>query len=266
MSGTIEKAASWAEQISADNSHGYDQGSRWGPDYDCSSLVISAYRSAGVPLACTYTGNMRGDMMAHGFVDVTGSVSLTTGAEMQRGDVLLNERSHTAMYIGGGQIVHARGNELGGVTGGQSGDQTGGEICRQGYFNFPWDCVLRYVSTVDTGSSSEKPNTYTVQPGDMLGLIATRYGTTIAELVRLNGLSNPNLIYPGQVLVLKGRPPENPAIKTDGNTYTVQPGDSLWDIAARELGGGWRWREIHSLNVLTGNTIYPGQVLKLPEE
>ncbi len=48
-------------------------------------------------------------------------------------------------------------------------------------------------------------------------------------------------------------------------TYTVAPGDELWSIAERELGAGVRWREIVSLNGLTGSRITPGMVLRLPE-
>ncbi len=47
-------------------------------------------------------------------------------------------------------------------------------------------------------------------------------------------------------------------------TYTVVKGDSLWKIAAKQLGKGARWPEIKSLNGLKSNTIYAGQVLKLP--
>ena len=36
-----EKAVTWAIKIANDPAHGYDQDNRWGPDYDCSSLVIS---------------------------------------------------------------------------------------------------------------------------------------------------------------------------------------------------------------------------------
>ena len=42
--------------------------------------------------------------------------------------------------------------------------------------------------------------TYVVKPGDTLSGIAAKYGTTYQELARKNGISNPNLIYPGQVL------------------------------------------------------------------
>ena len=141
----IESAAAYAQNIAADDSHGYDQAGRWGPDYDCSSLVISAFRKAGVPLSCTYTGNMRGDMLRCGFEDVTGSVDLNTGAGLERWDVLLHHVHHTSLYIGGGQLVQASINEHGTTTGGQTGDQTGREICTRGYYNSPWDCVLRYT-------------------------------------------------------------------------------------------------------------------------
>ena len=48
-------------------------------------------------------------------------------------------------------------------------------------------------------------------------------------------------------------------------TYTVQRGDSLWKIARTYLGTGTRYPEIMELNNLTGDLIYPGQILKLPE-
>jgi len=51
-------------------------------------------------------------------------------------------------------------------------------------------------------------STYTVRPGDTLSQIAQRHGTTVDELVRLNNIRNPNLIYPGQELRL---PPSSSA-------------------------------------------------------
>ena len=48
------------------------------------------------------------------------------------------------------------------------------------------------------------------------------------------------------------------------STYTVQKNDTLWGIASRLLGNGTRYKEIKTLNGLTSDTIYVGQVLKIP--
>ena len=45
----------------------------------------------------------------------------------------------------------------------------------------------------------------------------------------------------------------------------MQRGDSLWKIAQSQLGSGSRYREIISLNNLKNETVYPGQVLRLPK-
>lgn len=143
-------AAQWAVGIANDASHGYDQINRWGErgDYDCSSLVITAYDTVKPELAlkasgATYTGNMRSVFLAKGFQDVTSQINLQTGSGLIEGDVLLNTVHHTAMAIGDGQIVQASISENGTTTG-RPGDQTGNEITVKPYYNFPWNYVLRY--------------------------------------------------------------------------------------------------------------------------
>ena len=103
MSAVIERAVSWAVGIAQDDSHGYSQYKRWGPDYDCSSLVISAYEKAGVPVkeaGATYTANMRVAFEKCGFK----SIKYGSDTVLIKGDILLNEKHHTALYIGNGQI------------------------------------------------------------------------------------------------------------------------------------------------------------------
>ena len=144
-----EQAIAWAINIAQGSSHGYDQQWRWGPDYDCSSLIISAWQQAGVPVrdkGATYTGNMKQAFQSCGFIDVTAQINLYTGKGLKRGDVIINLTHHAIMYIGNGQIVAARINENGQVSGGITGDQTGMEIMIQNYYFYKhgWDCILRY--------------------------------------------------------------------------------------------------------------------------
>lgn len=153
-----EKAIKQMESWAADNSHGYDQIYRWGEkgDYDCSSAVISAWQAAGVPVktkGATYTGNMKAVFLSCGFTDVTSKINRSTGSGLQRGDVLLNETHHVAMYCGNGKEVEASINEKGTATGGQPGDQTGKEFLVRSYRNYPWDCVLRYQES-NSGSTT----------------------------------------------------------------------------------------------------------------
>ena len=253
----IEKAVNWIISIANDNTHGYDQGSRWSPDYDCSSLVISAWKQAGVNLTCTYTGNMYANMVNKGFSDITSQVNLATGSGLARGDVLLNVSSHTAMYIGNGQICEATGNENGGITGGQTGDQTGREICINSYRNYPWNYVLRYVAE-DSGSretqsgntTSTNEDTYTVQAGDSLWAIAEKVygsGAYYTKLMTLNGLTNSNIMV-GQVLKIKSN--------TQSVSQPAQSTSSTNDLPTLRKGSkGEPVRALQALLILRGQKL-----------
>lgn len=99
---------------------------------------------------------------------------------------------------------------------------------------------------------SKGNKTYTVVSGDNLSSIASRFGTTVDAICKLNNISHPNLIYPGQVLNLSGEI-DNSII------YTVVNGDNLSSIAAKY---GTTWQEISRINGLSDpNKIYPGQSL-----
>lgn len=154
----IEKAVQNMINMANDNTHGYDQTYRWGPNYDCSSAVITALENAGIPAkskGATYTGNMRRVLLSIGFSEIISKVNISTGAGLQRGDICLRENGHVVMYIGNGQIVHSSINEKGTATGGKSGDQTGKEFCTRSYYNGKWNSVLRYNEQQKTKSVDE---------------------------------------------------------------------------------------------------------------
>ena len=106
----------------------------------------------------------------------------------------------------------------------------------------------------DSTTVAEQPSTTThiVQYGETLSSIATQYGTTYQALASLNGLSNPNMIYAGQVLKV------NEKVSTT-RTYTVRSGDNLSSIASRL---GTTYQALAQRNGLSNpNLIYPGQTL-----
>lgn len=111
-------------------------------------------------------------------------------------------------------------------------------------------------------------NIYYVRNGDVLGTIAQRFGVSIRNLREWNNLRS-NLIRVGQRLVIwanasvKGNQPtfntssvQNPE---DAKTYTVQPGDTLWDISKKVPGVSVE--KLKSLNNLKENKLQPGQKL-----
>lgn len=100
-------------------------------------------------------------------------------------------------------------------------------------------------------------DTYTVQAGDCLSVIAQSLGVDMGELAEINGIENVNLIYPGQVLTIPG------ASMPAENAYTVQSGDTLWGIAERIYGNGSRYTELAEKNGIEDPAlIYPGQVIR----
>lgn len=91
-------------------------------------------------------------------------------------------------------------------------------------------------------------DSYVVQSGDSLSVIAKRYGVTVDSLKTMNGLTS-DVIYVGQIL------------KLPYYTYTVVSGDSLSVIAKRYNS---TVDQIRSYNNLTSDTIYIGQKLRIP--
>lgn len=102
-----------------------------------------------------------------------------------------------------------------------------------------------------TPITSTGTQAYTVRYGDTLSGIASRYGTSVSALASLNGISNPNWIYPGQVLKLSGG--------SSTRSYTVRSGDTLSGIASRL---GTSWTSLKAKNgIANANLIYAGQTL-----
>ena len=138
------------------------------------------------------------------------------------------------------------------------------------------------TSVVNTKPVISSNGSYVVQAGDSVWKIAKKFGMTLDQVAQLNGLKG-YLIHPGQRLNVSGtenlvskieqptvtKPvqtrPTSP-VQTNTNSaigkssYVVQAGDSVWRIASKH---GLSLDQFRRLNNLSGNFIYPGQVVKV---
>jgi LysM repeat protein len=156
--------------------------------------------------------------------------------------------------------------------------------------------------TVENPTVAGTPTTHIVAPGETLASIATAYGMTTAQLMQINDIANPNLIYRGQKLTVWSNTPTDtsqppapdqpqiditapltavttpepnailptptleptlmPTAVPATQTYVVQSGDGLAKIARKF---GIDWSVIAQANSISDpNQIYAGQTLIIP--
>jgi nucleoid-associated protein YgaU len=121
--------------------------------------------------------------------------------------------------------------------------------------------------------------THVLKAGETLSAIAQRYlgsANRWPEIARTNNLSDPSRVPIGTRLVISLAPvqttrattsPAQPTQRSTPRTITVRDGETLSDIAKRELGSAGKWQTIWKANVSTlpnPNKVSVGMVLKLP--
>lgn len=135
-----------------------------------------------------------------------------------------------------------------------------GNVDRDYFTNEVFLSDSRPISNVENRPTSDNLNNviYTVRYGDTLSAIANRYGTTVANISNLNNISNPNLIYVGERLIIRS------SIDTTNNVsgnstivYIVRSGDTLGAIARRY--GTSISNLVRINNISNPNLIYPGE-------
>ncbi|MGE5596842.1 MAG: LysM peptidoglycan-binding domain-containing protein, partial [Hyphomicrobiales bacterium] len=123
--------------------------------------------------------------------------------------------------------------------------------------------LIRFGETLVIGGddaaepASAEAKTHVVQPGETLSSIAALYGMDLYDIAIANGLSDVDLVYAGQELVISSDPPTQ-----RHENYTVEPGDSLAAIADKF---NVLVRDLVDFNGIEDpDVIVAGQVLEIP--
>ncbi|GAC1320704.1 MAG: hypothetical protein NVSMB12_20530 [Acidimicrobiales bacterium] len=129
--------------------------------------------------------------------------------------------------------------------------------------------TMATAASAGTGPASAAPaasalasppvSTYTVVPGDTLGTIAARFGTSVVALASTNRIADPDLIFVGQRLTV---PSAGPVASPGPSRYTVVPGDTLGVIATR-FGTSVAALAVDN-HIANPDLITVGQVLNVP--
>lgn len=122
--------------------------------------------------------------------------------------------------------------------------------------------ILKLPKPTDIDEPSQEPTniTYTVQSGDSLYKIATKYNTTVDAIKKANNLTN-NLLSIGQVLTIPTTTISEEVPEPNYFNYKVVSGDSLYKIAKKY---NVTVDSIKELNNLTSNLLSIGQTIKIP--
>ena len=110
-----------------------------------------------------------------------------------------------------------------------------------------------YINSSEKSINLLPSNVYVVKAGDTLSAIAYKYSTTVNMLAKINNITNPNLIYVGESIII--------SVNNSKAVYVVKYGDTLSEIA---LDFNTTVNNLVKLNnIQNPNLIYTGQILRI---
>lgn len=228
--------------------------------YQCVDLVkqywheVYGVRSGAWGNAIDYANRPNGTMLKY--------FSKVGGTNPVKGDVVVlrglpgNPYGHIGIASGRNTGSTVEILEQNGSTGGGSG--RGGDAIR--YRAIPKSRIaglLRRKSVSKPKAVAQSASQYVIRAGDTLGAIARRFGLSLANLLKLNRqIKNPNVIYPGQKVTVKG------SSAPVARYYTVRRGDTAGGIARTFGITLTRFKQLNP-GIKNINLIYPNQKLRV---
>ena len=224
--GSLSSAVNWAIDTAADDTHGYSQSDRWGPNYDCSAFVLSALKAGGFNVnGATYSGDMKSKMTKSGvgFSWISRStLELDDGTDnLKFGDVLFRS-GHVELYIGDGKMCGAHNNYDG-----KSGDSSGREIDVRDFNEAGgrWTGVIRFTGGSKSAQAAKAATTTTTSSKGETYHFATGTYKVTAESLNVRSKADKTSSSLGSVL--------------EGQTYKVTATNSKWGKISYKGKTGW---------------------------
>ncbi len=277
LDNRVERAISWAISIANDNSHGYSQLRRNGPDYDCSSFVSTAFHQGGFNVSGSHvTQTMEKAFTSVGFKAYTaGSVTL------QRGDILLNPDTHVELYLGNNQCVAAHWDYDG-----KPGDSSGREIQVRSRGNCAFCSSKNYTRILRYEGGTPSPSTLSISMSGYPSGALTRgndasLNGTVSSNYTINFVQGSVIDTAGKTYLRKSYDPNstsfslyNSPIDNELTFNTLGDGSYYVKLIARDTSGAEKtWRsdtftvqEAQRDPIASSITFFPSYVAMNPGE
>lgn len=138
------------------------------------------------------------------------------------------------------------------------------------------DSPINKQEKIEDAKKTKIQKTYVVKKGDDLWSISQemyKSGFYWVDIARANKLANPDQIFSGNKLIIpeikmRASDAKQTEVKTNaikGNSYKIIEGDSLWGIAVRAYGDGYKWVDIaRQNNLVNPDLIFSDNLLKIP--
>ena len=112
-----------------------------------------------------------------------------------------------------------------------------------------------------TAAAQTVQTVHEIKEGETLSALAKKYGTTVGDIMRLNGMNTDSKLFVGEKVKIPGAG-ETVAAAGIAKTHVVEKGETLYQLGKKY---GVTVNQLRDWNNITGNNIQVGQTLKVSQ-